>query len=322
MTTDEDDDGRGTRRHSLVEYLVIGSGLVVALSFDLLTPLDLLASGVLAAATVLVATVVVVPGAWPAMYRKTGVGVAGWALWLAVAGGGLGLAYLVGDPDPFREGFVSYRPRITPFGLASAVFLGGSIGLVIAAGHLNRYRRLRNATPTPAAEAREGLIAVEGVVEPAGRPVTGPVSGEPTAWYRRVSEREILFEAHRELYRETGGGAFYVADGSGRLLVLPGGLDDHDVAELADERTEEADGHRLREWGYRPGDEATVVGRVFDVARAEYPEPVAVGLDGPVVVGTGTLADLRRWAARRVLLGAAFSLVVGGVSFAVVLLTA
>ena len=110
-----------------------------------------------------------------------------------------------------------------------------------------------------------------------------------------------------------------MADGSGRLLVLAAGLDAHDVAELARSHTAADGEQRRREWSYQPDDAVTVVGVASDVSRAEYPEPVVVGLDGPVIVGRRTLPELRSWAAQRAVLGSVIALVVGGGSLLVLL---
>ena len=105
-------------------------------------------------------------------------------------------------------------------------------------------------------------------------------------------------------------------------MVLLDHLDEHDVAELARSHTEDIDEQRRREWSFEPNDAVTVVGYASEVSRSEYPEPVVVGLDGPVIVGLRTLSDLRTWAAQRVVLGGIITLVVGGISVLAMLLTA
>lgn len=308
-------------RDDRVEYLLVGVPLVAALGVSSLLPLTLLQSGLLVTLAALVAVVAVVPGVRPTLYRKTGVRAGAWLLAVAVAAGGIGLTYLVGDPRPFCDSTV-HRGCLTTYGTSAAVFLGSSLGVAVAAGHLGRYLRVRNSTVGPASEVSEGLVAVEGRVVPAGDTVDGPVSGEPTVWYRSAVERGTPFDGHLEVERETAGESFYVEDGSGRLLVLADGLDPHDVSELARSHTGDGGGRRLREWSYSPDDVVTVVGRASEVSRGRYPEPVAVGLGEPVLVGRGTREELLGWAARRVLVGGGLALGVGGISLFVMVLTA
>lgn len=303
------------------DALLVGAGLVAALLASYLLPVGLYASALLVLAALLSGAVALVPGVWPSLYRATGVGPGAWALAAAVAVGGIACSYLVGDPQPFCDGVV-YRGCLTLYGWSSAVFLASTFGVAIGVGHLGRYRRLRRASAVPAGEVSEGAVAVEGRVVPADGTVTGPVSDAEAVWYRRAVETPTAFGAHRETDSGTGGGTFYVRDGSGRLLVLPDRLDSHDVAELARSHTAEDGDDRRREWRYEPDDAVTVVGRASEVSRAAYPEPVVVGLDAPVVVGRGTLDDLRAWAARRALVGCGLALVVGGGSLAVLLLAA
>lgn len=263
-----------------------------------------------------------VAGVWSALYRRTGIGAGAWPLAVAVAVGGIALSYLLGSPQPFCVGGISYRACLTTYGWASAVFLGSSLGIAIAAGHLGRYRRLRAASLGPAATTDDGLVAVEGRVVSVGDTVPGPVSGEPVAWYRSVVEAPTPVGGYRETDVGTCDRDVYVADGSGRLLVCTDGLDEHDVAELARSHTATHGEQRRREWSYEPDDAVTVVGRVSDVSRAEYPEPVVAGLDSPVIVGHRTLSELRTWAAQRAVLGSVFTLVIGGGALLVMLVTA
>jgi|GEM_PF-4348778 len=313
-----------TKTRSKREYVATGAVLVAAAAVGYLLPIDLLGAGLLLALLSVIAVVALVPGVWDTLYRETGVGAGGWVLMIAVAGGGIAMSYLLGDPQPFCDG-IAYRGCLTAYGWAAAVFLGSSLGVAITAGHLGRYRRLRAASVAPVAEADGGLLAVEGRIEPAEPTVSGPVSDAQTVWYRCAEEAVTPFNGHREIGSQTGGGEFFVADGSGQLLVLPDGLDDHDVAELARSHTgtdTDSNERRRREWSYQPDDAVTVVGHASEVSRAAYPEPVAVGLDGPVLVGLRSLSELRGWAARRALLGGALTLVVGGTSLLVMLVTA
>lgn len=94
------------------------------------------------------------------------------------------------------------------------------------------------------------------------------------------------------------------------------------MAELAESYTEAGDDRRRREWSYRPDDAVTVVGYASEVSRAEYPEPVVIGLEGPVLVGRHTVPELRSWAARKVVVGGGIALLVGGVSLFVMLMVA
>ncbi len=305
-----------------VEYAVVGIGLVAAAAVHYLLSVSLFVTGLLVCVLFLVGVIAFVPGVWPTLYRTTGVSVGAWLLAAAVAAGGIALSYWIGDPRPFCDSALSRRGCFTTYGWASAVYLASAFGVAIAAGHLDRYRRLRNASVVPAAEVDDGPVAVEGNLVPAGEPVAGPVSDEPTVWYRSAVERATLFEGHREIDHDVGGGEFYVEDGSGRLLVLPERLDDHDVADLARSHTDSDGERRRREWSYEPNDVVTVVGVGRSVSRAAYPEPIVVGLEEPVIVGLGTLSELRNWAATRVLVGAAFALVGGGGSLLVMVLAA
>ncbi|WP_255148740.1 hypothetical protein [Halorarius halobius] len=291
--------------------------LLVAVLASYLLPVDLLTSGLLVVAALLVGGVGLVPGAWPTLYRTTGIGPGAWLLALAVAAGGVGLTYLVGDPQPFCDG-IGYRGCLTLYGWASALYLAGSLAVAICFGHLGRYRRVRAAEVGPADDASDGPVAVTGRVVPADGTVTGPVSGAETVWYRHAAERSFL-GGRLEAESETAGGPFYVADGSGRLLVDPAGIDAHDAAELARSHTDaDGDAHH-REWSFEPDDAVTVVGEASEVSRADYPEPVVAGVDGPVTVGRGDHAALRRWTAQRVLVGGALALLVGGGSLMVML---
>jgi hypothetical protein len=301
--------------------IAVGPALTGAFAPSILPGLGLLPTALLALPVVVAGGTAIVPGAWSTLYRKTGIGAGAWLLAVSVAAGGIALTYLLGSPQPFCSG-PTYRGCLTLYGWASAIFLGSSLGVAIAAGHLGRYRRLRAASLGPAAEADEGLVAVEGRVVPAGDATTGPVSDEPVAWYRHVVESPTPFGGHLEVDAETVDRDLYVQDGSGRLLVLTDVLDAHDVAELSRSHIATDSEQRRREWSYEPDDVVTVVGHVTAVSRAEYPEPKVVGLEGPVVVGQRTLSELRGWAAQRAVVGALVALVVGGGSLLVMLLTA
>lgn len=303
------------------ETLVVVLVLLASFAVSELLPIGSLPGLLLVVFVVLVGVFVIVPGARATLYRTTGIAGWAWLLGASVAGAGVTLSYLVGDPQPFCEGFTA-RGCLTPFGWATTIFVGSSFGVAIGAGHLGRYRRMRQASAVPAADVAEGVVSVEGRIVPAGGTVTGPVSGEAAVWYRTATERPTLFTAHREVDRDTAGAEFYVEDGSGRLLVLADRIDEHLAAEFGHERTADENDGRRREWSFRPDDPVTVVGRASDVSRAKYPEPFVLGLDGPVIVGEQTLADLRVWAARRAVLGTALAVVFGGASLVVMLLTA
>lgn len=304
-----------------LDYLVVGGFLAGVAAITIVLPLSLLQSGLLAAAVVLVGGVAVIPGAWPTLYRRTGVGPGAWLLAVSLAAGGISLSYLVGNPQPFCDG-IGYRGCLTPYGYASMIYTGSMLGAAIAVGHLGRYRRLRNAALSPASEVDEGLVAVEGRIVPAAATVAGPVSGEPTVWYRSVVETPALFTSYLERDHETGGDEFYVQDGSGRILVSPAHIDAHDAAEHAHTTTEDGDDHRRREWSFRPETPVVVVGHATAVSRADYPEPVVVGLSEPVLIGTQSLDDLKQWAARRTVVGGVLTLGVGGLALLAMLLTA
>lgn len=307
--------------HDRPAYLAVGVALVAAVAVASFLPLTPFQSGLLVTLVVVVGGAVVVPGAWPTLYRKTGIGPGAWLLALAVAVGGIALSYAVGDPEPFCEG-TGYRGCLTPHGFASALFLASCIGVAVGAGHLGRYRRVREASVEPAGEVREGPIAVEGRVVPASDTLAGPLSGELAVWYRSAVEAATPFGGRLETDCETAERDFYVEDGSGRLLVLTDRIDEHDAAELARSHTEEHGERRRREWRYEPNDAVCVVGHASEVSRAEYPEPIVVGLEGPVLVGLGRRDDLLAWAARRAVLGGALALVVGGLSLVGMLLAA
>lgn len=305
------------------EYVLAAAALVLALLANALLPLDLFASGLLTVLLLALAGVALVPGAWARLYRATGIGAAAWLVGLGVAAGGIGLTYAVGDPQPFCEG-IQHRGCLTAYGWASIGYLGASLAAAIAAGHAGRYRRIRAASAEPAAEVEEGLVAVEGRVEPLAEPVSAPVSGERAAWYRSAVEEPhpLLADAHLQTDAEAAGDAFYVADGSGKLLVYPERIDAHDAAQLLRSESSEEDGWRQREWRVEPDDAVAVVGRASDVSRAEHPEPVAVGVDGPVVLGRRTYDELRRWAAQRAVVGGGLALALGVPALAVMVLTA
>lgn len=302
------------------EWLVVGAVLVGAFAVEYFLPLGQLPSLLLVTFVVLVGVFVLVPGAWETLYRRTGIAASAWLLAAAVAGTGIALSYLVGDPRPFYDGLHPYRRYLSAYGWASVVFVASSLGVAIAVGHLGRYRRIRNASSVPAAEVEPGLVAIEGRITPADGTLAGPVSGEETVWYRRARETATVFRGFREVEREVDGTEFYVVDGSGRLLVLPEHVDEHAAAQFAESHSADDGDGRRREWSYEPDDPVTVVGHATEVSRAEYPEPVVVGLDGPVVVGRPTLEELRWWAWRRAVLGGAIAVVFGGASFLAVLL--
>lgn len=304
------------------ENAVIGAVLVGVFAVGYFLPIEPLPSLLLVVFIVLVGTVVLVPGAWETLYRKTGIGAGAWLLAATVAGAGVALSYLVGTPQPFCEGIHPARGCLTAFGWAATIYVGSSFGIAVGAGHLGRYRRIRRAAAVPAADVDEGIVSVEGRVVPAGPTLDAPVSGEEAVWYRRARERPTLFRGYREVEQETAGNEFYVTDGSGRLLVLPDRIDVHTAVEFAHSHTAADEEGRQREWSYRPNDPVTVVAYASDVSRARYPEPFAVGLEGPVIVGEQTLADLRFWAARRAVLGSALAVVFGGASLLVMLVTA
>lgn len=304
------------------ELLVVTAVILGSLVVTRFTPLDRYVSLLLVTAVVTAGVVVLIPGAWATVYRTTGISGWAWLLAMGVFGGGIALSYFSGSPQVFCERSAPNRPCLTTYGWASIAFLASAFGGAVAVGHLPRFRFVRTAVAVPAAEAREGVVAVEGRVVPAGPTVTGPVSGAETAWYRSVLERATAVAGYTETDRELGGDAFYIEDGSGRVLVYPDHLDEYDVAELAESYTEAGNGRRRREWSYRPNDAVTAVGYASEVSRAEYPEPVVIGLEGPVLVGRRTVPELRSWAARKVVVGGGIALLVGGVSLFVMLMVA
>lgn len=304
------------------EWLVVLAIIAGALAVDWLLPIDGLPSLLLVVFVVLIGVFGLVPGAWRSLYRATGVGVRAWLLAAAIAGSGIAVSYLLGDPQPYCEGINPYRGCLSAYGWASTVFVGSMLGVAVAVGHLGHYRRLRAATLSAASEAREGVVAVEGRIEPAGNALEAPVTGTDAVWHRQALERSTVFGWHREIDSTTTGTRFFVSDGSGRLLVLPDSIDAHVAAEFATSHTSNGDGERRREWRYEPTDAVTVVGRASEVSRAEYPEPVAVGLDGPVILARRTLDELRAWAAQRVIVGGVLAILVGGLTFVGMLLTA
>lgn len=285
------------------EWSVVVALVGGTMAVEYLLPLGPLPSLLLVLFAALGGVFVVVPGAWATLYRRTGVGRAPWLLAMLLAAAGITLTHWLGDPQPFCEGIAPSRPCLTAYGWAASIYVASTLGIAIGAGHLDRYRRLRRAAAVPATEADDGPVAVEGRIVPLDRSRTGPVSGEDRVWYREVAERPTVFHGYREVDETVDGGAFYVEDGSGRLLVLPDGLDEHDVAEHARDHTEHGEDGRRREWGYPPGEAVTVVGEATDVSRAEYPVRRAVGLEGPVIVAQRTLSDLRTWAAQRAVVG-------------------
>lgn len=304
------------------EWLIVGGVLVGTFAVEYFLPIGQLPSLLLVTFVVLVGAVALVPGAWETLYRKTGIGAGAWLLAAAVAGTGIALSYLLGDPQPFYDGLHPYRRYLSAYGWASVVFVASSLGVAIAVGHLGRYRRIRNASSVPAAEVESGLIAVEGRITPADGTLSGPVSGEETVWYRRARETSTVFGGYREVEQVAEGSEFYVVDGSGRLLVLPEHIDEHAAAQSARSHSSDDGDGRRREWSYEPDDPVTVVGHASEVTRAEYPEPVVVGLAGPVIVGRPTVEELRWWAWRRAVLGGAIAVVFGGASFVAMLLLA
>lgn len=304
------------------EWLIVGGVIVGTFAVEYVLPIGQFPSLLLVAFVVLVGAFVLVPGAWETLYRKTGIAAGAWLLAAAVAGTGIALSYLLGDPQPFYDGLHPYRRYLSAYGWASVVFVASSLGVAVAAGHLGRYRRIRNASSVPAAEVEPGLVAVEGRITPAGGTLAGPVSGEEAVWYRRARETSTVFSGHREVEQVAEGSEFYVVDGSGRLLVLPERVDEHAAAQFANSHSADDGDGRRREWSYEPDDPVTVVGRASEVSRAEYPEPVVVGLDGPVIVGRPTVGELRWWAWRRAVLGGAIAVVFGGASFVAMLLLA
>lgn len=302
-----------------LQSLLVVAALFVAVTAQFLLPIDLLGSGLLVGLLALLVGLAVLPGAWPTLYRETGVGAGAWLLGVAVAAGGIGLTYLLGDPRPFCDG-VGYRGCLTLYGWASMLYLAGALGAAIAVGHLGRFWLALRTQIGPANEATAGPVAVTGRIVPVGDPPTGPVSGEPVVWYRTAVEEPTTVGGRTERAVETGGVPFYVEDGSGRLLVVADEMDTHDGVELARPHTQvEGDSHR-REWSYEPNDAVTVVGRATEVSRAEYPDSPAVGVDGRVLVGREERVALLFWAGQRVVVGGLLALLLGGGSLVVMLL--
>ena len=302
-----------------LQYLLVGALLVVAVTAQLVLPFDLFSSGLLVVLLALVVGVTVLPGAWSTLYRKTGVGAGAWLLGLAVAAGGIGLTYAVGDPQPYCDG-VGYRGCLTLYGWASVFYLAGALCAAIAVGHLGRFWLALRTAVGPASEATEGPVAVTGRIVPVGDPPTGPVSGEPVVWYRTAVEESTAVGGRTARSVETGGVPFYVEDGSGRLLVVPDGIDSHDGVELARPHTAVEGDHHRREWSYEPDDAVTVVGHATEVSRAEYPDSPTVGVDGRLLVGREERVALLFWAGQRAVVGGVLALLVGGGSLVVMLL--
>lgn len=302
-----------------LRVLLVVALLLVAFGAQFLLPLDPLSSGLLVALLAVVGGIAALPGAWPTLYRKSGVGVGAWLVGVAVAAGGIGLTHLLGDPQPFCDG-VSHRGCLTLYGWASTFYLAGALGVAIAVGHLDRFRLALCTEVGPANDVTEGPVAVTGRVVPVGDPPTGPVSGEPVVWYRTAVEEPTSVGGRTERSVETGGVPFYVEDGSGRLLVVADDVDPHDAVELARPHTEvEGDRHR-REWSYEPNDAVTVLGHATEVSRADYPDSPVVGVDGRVLVGREDRGALIFWAGQRVVVGGVLALLLGGGSLVVMLL--
>lgn len=304
------------------ETLVLAALLVGIMVVNEVLPIGDLPSILSVIIVVIAGVLMLVPGAWETLYRVTGIGVGAWLFAIGFAATGIAASYVFGSPQPYCEGLNPYRGCLTAYGWASAIYIASSLGVAVGAGHLDRYRRLRRASSVAADGVHEGIVAVEGRIKPAGTTLNGPVSDEETVWFRRATETSTLFGGHRELEQEVVGNKFYVTDGSGRLLVLPEHLDAHDVGEFATSHTADEGDTREREWSFKPDDAVTVVGVASAVSRAEFPEPYVVGLEGPAIVGTRTLSEIRSWAAQRALIGGALGVVVGGVALLVMLMTA
>lgn len=122
---------------------------------------------------------------------------------------------------------------------AEGVFLGGVgtlLGLAFFLSSFSRLKLLRAITNTPTSKVRSaamGFVELNGLAEPDGEPLTGPLSGVPCVWWRFTVEEErkrTNSEGESETYWHTLADErldrpFRLRDATGELRVDPQGAE-------------------------------------------------------------------------------------------------
>src|SRR5687767_12373387 len=125
------------------------------------------------------------------------------------------------------------------------VLLAGAVGLAFWARSAARKAALLAEVPTYdcaqlpglAADAPGMRVEVKGRAEPAGQPISAPLSNKTCVWYEQVTRvryweierdsegRRRRVQRTREVSRERSPSPFVLRDGTGAVTVLPDGAD-------------------------------------------------------------------------------------------------
>lgn len=228
-----------------------------------------------------------------------------------------------------------------------AAALAGVIGgafLLVGLWFLNGLRAVTfTSVESPGRVQPGGIAEVVARVQHAGEPLVAPLSGERCVGYVLREERRGtgLRSLFGRRWQETATGSefapFYLADGSGRILVRPTpdagdragtwpgdsptdlltdlelSLDDRETFEAGDRLPDGLGGtradaaRRYTEWRIAPGDVLYVLGRAS--AAADEGEPLVVSNDG----GPFIVSESPQWrtALDRLLHGVVFLVVAG-----------
>lgn len=270
-------------------WVVAASGLFVG------TNLGVAASGVLAVLGLAVAAVAVVPGAWDALYRWSGVSRPAWGVALAVVAAG----YVATGVPTAAATDCGWR-CFTPYGWAVLSFWASLLPVGVALGRLRRFRRRRSAPVTRAASVDDGVVAVEGTAEPDAEVLEAPVSGADAVWYRTWRDRR-RGPLTTVAATETESVPFHVVDDTGRVRVEPSDVDDHDAFRHARTTLGTVDGDVVWEARVEADAPVTAVGDATRVPSGAYGASHVLGRDDGLVLAHRPLDDLASATTRTVL---------------------
>jgi len=198
--------------------LTLGLALTVVSLFTLLVYVSVGIWGVLVV-PLAVALFYILPGDVLNSVDENGVRVA----LLIIDGGLVGwiVAKYLGNP-PFDE------PGEATFMLGLTLFSFGFASVFTGLYSLRGYYHISRTETRDIASVDEGVVEVEGEIEPVGKTLTAPVSDEDCVAYEYVATQTRRFGSNR--YRSTVNSGrdtvpFYVDDGTGRVLVDPEGAE-------------------------------------------------------------------------------------------------
>lgn len=254
--------------------------------------------------------------------RRTGVDRERWLFALGAFLAFVAVTKRLGAPDVL-VGCGTGRRILCPtgYGVGTALVLFGGGALLLAVGFGSKYRAFRRAPASRVPGPDVDRATIEGVLEPAERPLKTPIDGERALWYGyEIAERQpggplagrwlpvasgerstpcratIARERRLSVAFESVRLAPTVDDANVRYAERTVRPDDPLPAGIARLERTLADGsddtrttaRRYREWYVAPDDVVVATGRL--ASRGHGTDRVLGGDDGPTAVAVGTTA--------------------------------